>query len=191
MTTEELAQAYRLGAFPMADDHGQVQWYTTPWRALFPISGIRVSKSLAKRVRQGGFEVRFDSCFRDVVLGCFRPKDNWLTGEFVDAYSAAHEEGWGHCSEVWVNGELVGGVYGLAVGSCFSAESMFHRMTDMSKIALWALVEKCQELGFTVFDAQIMNPHLESLGAYEVPQREYLRMLHDALQRTTEWSVRR
>lgn len=191
MTTDELAEAYRVGAFPMADDRGRVQWYSTPWRALFPISGVRVSKSLAKRIRQGGFEIRFDSSFREVIKGCFRPKDNWLTDEFVEVYTAAHEEGWGHCSEVWVDGELVGGVYGLAVGACFSAESMFHRKTDMSKIALWALVERCRELGFTIFDAQIMNPHLESLGAFEVPQREYLRLLNQALERTTEWSIRR
>ena len=171
----------------MADDGGEVGWYSVRHRALFPITGISVSSSLRKSIRQGKFEVRFDTAFREVVQSCFRPEGNWLTEEFVEAYTECHRQGWGHCAEAWKEGELVGGVYGLAIGSCFSAESMFHRETDASKVALWALVEKCREQGFTVFDAQVMNPHLASLGAYEVPAKEFLAMLADALGRDTEW----
>lgn len=170
----------------MADERGRIDWYRVKHRALFPIAGIHVSRSLRRSMKR--FRVTFDQDFEGVMRGCFRPGDNWLTEEFVVAYSACHREGWAHSCEVWEGDELVGGVYGLAIGSCFSAESMFHRRTDASKAALAALVDRCRELGFTVFDAQVMNPHLESLGAYEVSSREYGRLLLDALQRSTPWS---
>jgi len=183
-----LSLAYAQGYFPMADEEGEVGWYTVAYRALFPIAGVRVSKSLAKVLRQGRFEIRFDTAFEQVMRHCFLPDGNWLTEEFVNAYSACHRQGWGHSCETWLEDRLVGGVYGLAVGSCFCAESMFHRETNASKVALWALVERCRELGFTVFDAQIMNPHLASLGAYEVSAAEHARLLARALQETTPWS---
>jgi leucyl/phenylalanyl-tRNA--protein transferase len=182
-----LFAAYSQGCFPMADESGSVEWYSVRRRAVFPISGIRVSRSLRKTIAKQVFDVTFDMAFEEVVRGCFRPEGNWLTEEFVEAYTECHREGWAHSAEVWRDGQLVGGIYGLAVGSCFSAESMFHREADASKVALWALVEKCRELGFTLFDAQIMNPHLASLGAYEVSAREYLELLADALGRQTTW----
>lgn len=183
-----LSEAYSMGAFPMADDDGIVGWYTVRSRALFPLSGIRVSNSLRRLIRSGKLEIRFDTQFELVMRGCFRPDGNWLTDEFVAAYTECYVQGWAHCSETWLDGRLVGGVYGLAVGSCFCAESMFHRETSASKVALWALVERCRELGFTVFDAQIMNPHLASLGAFEVSDQEYLALLARALDGTTPWS---
>ena len=185
-----LRYGYEQGVFPMTEDDGVVNWYQPVRRALFPVEGIRVSRSLAKTIRRGVFEVRFDTAFEQVMRSCFRPGDNWLSEHFVRAYGEAHQQGWGHCSECWAEGELVGGVYGLALGSCFCAESMFHRRTDASKVALRALVEQCRKLGFTVFDAQIMNPHLKSLGAYEVSNRQYMTMLQDALSRQTDWSRR-
>lgn len=191
LTTEELWIGYRKGWFPMADRDGDVDWYTAPVRALFPISGVRVSRSLARKLRNGGFRVTFDRDFESVVRNCFRPRDNWLTEEFVVAYTEAHLEGWGHSCEVWKDGDLAGGIYGLAVGQSFSAESMFHRVTDASKVALWAMVEKCRSLGFKVFDAQIMNPHLASMGAFEVPEREFLGLLDQLRDQPTPWSQRR
>ncbi|HRK23254.1 MAG TPA: leucyl/phenylalanyl-tRNA--protein transferase [Fimbriimonadaceae bacterium] len=179
--------AYANGWFPMADDDGSMSWYQPQRRALFPISGIRVSRSLRRRIGRSEFEIRFDSSFRQVVESCRRPEGNWINGQIIEAYSKAHEEGWAHCAECWKDGALVGGIYGLALGGCFSAESMFHRQTDASKVALWAMVERCRELGFRIFDAQVMNPHLASLGAYEVSVRRYLEMLHDVLPIATEW----
>lgn len=179
---------YELGAFPMTMDSGEVQWFQPIRRALFPLTGIHVSRSLSRTIRSGKFEIRFDTAFREVMRGCLRPGDNWISEEFIHAYGLVHDEGWGHCSECWVGDELVGGVYGIALGSCFCAESMFHRDTDASKVALWALVNKCRDLGFTVFDAQIMNPHLRSLGAYEISHGRYMRRLSDALTRRTSWS---
>jgi leucyl/phenylalanyl-tRNA--protein transferase len=181
---------YERGAFPMADDDGEIDWYLPRRRCLFPIEGIHVSRSLAKTIRKETFEVRFDTAFEQVMLGCFRPPEegNWLNEHFVRCYTQIHLDGWGHSAECWRDGRLVGGVYGIAIGTCFCAESMFHRETDASKVALWAMVNRCRELGFTIFDAQIMNPHLASLGAYEVSEREYEQMLRKALKGTTPWS---
>ena len=191
LNPENLSWGYSHGIFPMADPLGRIDWYSVSERALFPLSGVRVSRSLAKTIRGRKFDVRFDTSFEHVIRSCFRPDGNWLTEEFVEVFGECHRQGWAHCSETWSNGELVGGVYGLAVGSCFCAESMFHRETDASKVALWALVNKCRDLGFTVFDAQIMNPHLASLGAYEVSSSEYESLLADALRRETPWSAGR
>lgn len=183
-----LRYAYERAAFPMTMRDGSVEWFQPPTRALFPMSGVTVSRSLAKRIKRGEFEVKFDTAFESVMRGCLRPDDNWISEDFVRVYGQCFHDGWAHCCECWANGELVGGVYGLAIGSCFCAESMFHRRTDASKVALWALVERCRELGFTVFDAQVMNPHLASLGAFEMSNARYERLLLDALSRTTDWS---
>lgn len=172
----------------MTMDDGQVEWFQPRQRALFPIEGIRVSHSLRKTIRSEKFEIRFDTAFELVMRGCLRPSGNWISEEFIQVYTAIHYEGWGHSSECWCNGELVGGVYGIAIGGCFCAESMFHRETDASKVALWALVERCRDLGFTLFDAQIMNPHLESLGAFEIDHLEYMARLNVALSIETPWS---
>lgn len=171
----------------MADEDGELAWYQPQFRALFPIEGIRVSRSLAKRLRRGDFEIRFDTSFEQVIRSCRRPDENWINDEIIRAYTDIHREGWGHCAECWIDGELVGGVYGVALGACFSAESMFHRRTDASKIALHAMVEHCRELGFTMFDAQVLNPHLESLGAYEIPIDDYLDRLAVSMEQPTVW----
>lgn len=180
---------YEQACFPMTMEDGEIGWFQPERRCLFPIDGIHVSRSLAKTLRREIFEIRFDTAFEEVMWNCFRPDDNWLTDHFVRAYGEIHRQGWGHCAECWRDGQLVGGVYGIALGSCFCAESMFHRETDASKVALWAMVNKCRELGFTIFDAQIMNPHLDSLGAYEVSHGAYERLLAAALQRSTPWSA--
>jgi leucyl/phenylalanyl-tRNA--protein transferase len=183
-----LRYGYQQGAFPMTMEDGEVEWFQPYQRALFPIEGIHRSRSLEKVIRRGDFDITFDHSFEDVMRGCFRPEgENWLTEHFVRAYGEAHREGWAHSCEVWREGRLVGGIYGLALGACFSAESMFHRETNASKIALGAMVDHCRSLGFTIFDAQIMNPHLGSLGAYEVPHQIYMDMLATALTQDTPW----
>lgn len=183
-----LSRGYECGAFPMADQDGVIDWYSVKTRALIPISGIHVSRTLSRTIRRGNFEITFDRAFADVMRHCFRPSENWLTEEFIEAYSKCHDQGWAHSCEVWNEGNLVGGIYGLAIGKSFSAESMFHRESNASKVALWAMVEKCEELGFTLFDAQIMNPHLESLGAFELPFDEFMNLLEFALSGETPWS---
>jgi|SRR5579863_4649863 len=188
LTTSVLWLGYTQGAFPMTMDGGEVDWFQPRMRALLPIEGIQVSRSMAKVIRRQQFEIRFDTAFRDVMRGCLRPADNWISDDFVRVYGQAHDEGWAHCAECWQGDQLVGGVYGLALGQAFCAESMFHRETNASKVALWALVNQCRMLGFHLVDAQIMNPHLHSLGAYEVPHVEYMRVLSAALRGETDWS---
>ena len=188
LTPWVIRYAYEEGAFPMTMDDGEVEWFQPRRRALFPIEGVHVSRSLSKVIKKSEFEVRFDTAFEQVMRSCLRPDGNWISEDFIRVYTIIHHEGWGHCAECWKDGDLVGGLYGIALGTCFCAESMFHRKTNASKVALWAMVEKCRELGFTIFDAQIMNPHLKSLGAYEIPHLEYMAELREALAQQTAWS---
>jgi len=189
LDTQVLYSAYLAGIFPMGTEGSdEVGWFRPTTRCLFPIEGIHVSRSLAKTLRSGRFEVTFDQAFTEVMVACRRPFDNWITPPIIELYSAAHAEGWGHSCEVWHDGQLVGGTYGLAIGACFCAESMFHRQTDASKVALHHMVTRCRELGFVLFDAQIPNPHLLSLGAITMGQRDYEHLLRGALKSTTPWS---
>jgi leucyl/phenylalanyl-tRNA--protein transferase len=202
---------YREGWFPMMVNErtNETGWFQPKKRCLFPIEGIHVSKSLAKTIRQntieavglniseetlrrmgkGKLEVRFDTSFQQVIENCRRPEGNWINDDFIRVYTEIHQQGWGHCAECWKNENLVGGVYGIAIAGVFFAESMFHRETDASKVALHALVETCRAKGFVLFDAQIMNPHLRSLGAFEVANKEYQRLISQALQVRTRWSA--
>jgi leucyl/phenylalanyl-tRNA--protein transferase len=182
--------AYQQGAFPMADDSGEIEFYGSRQRALFPIEGIRVSRSMAKVIRRGDFEITFDHDFRGVMAGCAdRPEGSWINHEIKRAFVEVHELGWAHSCEAWRGGELAGGVYGVALGGFFGAESMFHRQTNASKAALHAMVQECRRQGFLVFDAQIMNPHLASLGAFEVSTRRFEAMLAQALRVKTRWGL--
>jgi leucyl/phenylalanyl-tRNA---protein transferase len=191
LTTDLLLLLYCNALFPMgSEESDEIHFYQPSQRCLFPITGIRVSKSLKKTIRSGQFFVTFDQAFEEVMRGCLRPKgENWITERIIRVYCQAHEEGWGHSCEVWSNGSLVGGVYGLAIGSAFFAESMFHRQTDASKVALHSLIEHCRHLGFSLFDAQIMNPHLASLGAYEISLEEYHSELNKSIMIDTDWGL--
>ena len=191
LTPEMIYGGYRDGWFPMMveEETGKTGWFQPKKRCLFPIEGIRVSKSLAKTIRQNRFEIRFDTSFERVISNCRRPEGNWINDDFIRVYTQIHRQGWAHCAECWFNENLVGGVYGIGIGGVFYAESMFHRETDASKVALYALIETCRAKGFVLFDAQIMNPHLRSLGAFEVSNKEYQKMLNNALQVQTEWSA--
>lgn len=189
LDTEILYRAYLAGVFPMGTDGtDEVGWFRPTKRCLFPIEGIHVSRSLAKTLRSGRFRVTYDQAFDKVIVACRRPFDNWITPPIIELYCAAHVEGWGHSCEVWDGDDLVGGTYGLAVGGCFCAESMFHRRTDASKVALHDMITHCREMGFVLFDAQIPNPHLMSLGAVTMGQRDYEHELRAALKVQTPWS---
>lgn len=189
LNSEVLWWGYVQGAFPMTVEDGSVEWFLPRERAVFPMeTGVRVGRRFGRLLRRGGFEVTFDRNFEEVMRNCFRPDGNWLSEDFVRAYGEAHEEGWGHSCEVWQEGELVGGIYGLAVGRVFCAESMFHRRSDMSKVALWAMVARCRELGFACFDAQLMNPHLARMGAVGMGMPDYLRGLRGWVREGTAWS---
>lgn len=179
--------AYRQGMFPMPSRaRGPVAWWSPDPRAIVPLDGLRVSRSLRRSTRR--YEVRVDTDLEGVMRACGDPRrpHGWITESFVDAYLRLHQLGWVHSVETWTpEGELVGGLYGVSIGGFFAGESMFHRATDASKVALVALVERLGSRGATLLDVQWLTPHLASLGAVEVPRADYLRRLATALDRPT------
>ena len=183
LTPEGVLLAYRHGIFPMADERsGEVLWFRPDPRAIIPLDGFHVSRSLARTIKRATFEIRVDTDFEGVMRGCAdRPEGTWISERFVEVYAALHRAGKAHSVEAWREGRLVGGTYGLALGGAFMAESMFHRETDASKVALAALVSRLREQGFILLDVQYVTPHLESLGAVEITRSDYERRLADAL----------
>jgi leucyl/phenylalanyl-tRNA--protein transferase len=182
-TPEGVEFAYRLGLFPMYDSRsGEILWYRPDPRAIIPLDGFHVSHSLAKRMRRTDYGIRFNTDFVGVMRGCADRYDGtWISEEFIEVYSALHSMGVAHCVETWMDGKLVGGAYGIAIGGAFMAESMFHYRTDASKLALAALVDRLRTRGFTLLDTQYLTSHLESLGAVEIPHRVYYEHLRRAL----------
>lgn len=180
---EGIELAYRYGIFPMADSmNGDIYWCRPEPRAIIPLDGFHISRSLAKVIRQNRFEVRFDTDFEGVMRCCAdREEGTWITEDFIDVYGELHKLGKAHSVETWRGGELVGGTYGVSIGAAFMAESMFHRETDASKVALAALVSKLNEQRYDLLDVQYLTPHLKSLGAVEIPHAHYIRLLNSAV----------
>jgi leucyl/phenylalanyl-tRNA--protein transferase len=176
--------AYRQGIFPYYDDTTPILWWSPDPRAIFEMDGFHVSRRLARTLRAGKYFVTFDQAFDDVIRRCAdRSEGTWITSEMMAAYTELHRLGHAHSTEVWQNGELVGGVYGLAIGGLFAGESMFTAYRDGSSIALAHLVEHLRQRGYTLFDVQYLNDHTARLGAIEIPRRQYLARLKDALAR--------
>jgi leucyl/phenylalanyl-tRNA--protein transferase len=178
-----LLAAYRLGLFPMPV-RDTIGWFSPARRGVVPLEPFTPSRTL-RRARRA-FEIRFDTAFAQVVEGCARPGDpaSWIDGRIARAYGTLHELGWAHSVEAWDDGGLAGGLYGVAIGGLFAAESMFHRRTDASKAAFVGLVELLRGAGDAdrrLLDVQWLTPHLDSLGAVEVTRAEYRRRLSNAL----------
>ena len=174
--------AYRAGLFPWPDREGRLLWWSPDPRAILPLERFHESRSLRRTRRLGRFEVTLDRAFPAVVAGCAdRPEGTWITSDITHGYRTLHRLGWAHSVEVWSGERLVGGLYGVAIGGFFAAESMFHRERDASKVALAELVERLASRGFRLLDVQFRTNHLESLGAIEIPRSEYLRRLDAAL----------
>jgi len=187
LTIDLLRESLESGHFPMADNVGRIMMYSVNWRCLLPIEGIYVSERLARKIRQRKFSITTDRCFEDVMRGCIRPDDNWITESLINLYTEAHQQGWAHSCEVWDGDELVGGIYGVTLGTVFSGESMFSRRTDASKIALHHFLGHLRAMDFTHFDSQFINEHTESLGAYSIEEEEYLNILENALLKPIQW----
>lgn len=187
LTPSILLGAYAQGVFPMAEDDGTIYWYDPDPRTIIPLEKLHVSRSLRRRLRKGGFEVRYDTAFKKVMIECARPapgrETTWINDELIDLYCRLHELGFAHSAETWMEGELVGGVYGVSLAGLFAGESMFSRQTDASKIALVHLVERLSERGYRLFDVQFTTSHLQRFGAVEIPQAEYRYLLAEALTR--------
>ncbi len=193
LTPDLLLYAYRRGLFPMADpdEDDAVYWFAPDPRGILPLGGFHVSKNLAKLVRGHRFEVTTDRAFGTVVRACAAPapgrETTWISDEVVAAYTALHRLGFGHSVECWAEGQLVGGLYGVALGGAFFGESMFHRARDASKVALVHLVRRLRRGGFRLLDVQFVTPHLAGFGAVEVPRAGYERRLAEALAVEASW----
>ncbi|MBL8878517.1 MAG: leucyl/phenylalanyl-tRNA--protein transferase [Phycisphaerales bacterium] len=182
LSASVVIQAYCVGYFPMADHRGRIHWLSPDPRCVFDLEKFRPSRSLRQTIRRGAFEVRVNTAFEKVMQACAtRVEGTWISHDIHRVYTRLFHEGWGHSVETWADGELVGGLYGLAIGGAFFGESMFHRRTDASKVALAYLVERLNQRGFAMLDSQMTTDHLLRLGAIEISKTEYLERLADVL----------
>lgn len=186
---ELLLKAYRAGIFPMADsrDDPDVFWVEPKMRAILPLDGFHMSRSLARTLRRGRFTVTCNAAFEAVIDACAAPRpgaeDSWISTRIRESYIGLHEHGHAHSIECWHDGRLVGGLYGVGFARVFCGESMFSRETDASKVALAWLVASLRQIGAELLDCQFTTSHLASLGAVEIPQSQYLRLLSQAQRR--------
>jgi leucyl/phenylalanyl-tRNA--protein transferase len=183
LSLPRLLDAYRNGIFPwFSHDQPILWWSPDPRMVLFPAE-LKVSRSLARTLRNARFEVRADTAFDAVIEGCRQPRrgesGTWITEEMAEAYGTMHRTGFAHSVETWLDGKLVGGLYGVALGRAFFGESMFARVSDASKVALVALARQLQHWDFGVIDCQMNTAHLASLGAREIPRAEFTRRLRE------------
>lgn len=183
-----LVSAYSQGFFPMPEPKsGEIRWYRPDPRAVIPLDGFHISHSLQKKLKKSEFRISFNQAFAEVMQGCSEREETWINDEFRTAYGELHSLGLAHSVEVWRDEQLVGGLYGLGLGAAFFAESMFHKVTDASKIALHHLVERLKAQGFVLLECQFLTPHLQSLGAIEISDREYMIQLRNALKLKKEF----
>lgn len=193
LTPEILLSAYAEGLFPMAERRGDpnLYWISPEARGIMPLAAFHVPKRLARTVRSDRFEVRLDTAFEAVIHACAAPapgrSESWINDEIVLLYCALHERGFAHSVECWREGKLVGGLYGVNLGGAFFGESMFSIERDASKVALVHLVARLKRGGFRLLDAQFLTEHLSHFGAIEIPRREYLARLKDAISNKAEF----
>src|SRR5712691_4957034 len=187
ITPEVLLRAYACGIFPMAEsaDDPTLFWVEPEMRGVIPLDGLRISSRLARTVRADAFTVTVNTVFKAVISGCAAPQpgrdDTWINKRIRDLYTGLHQIGHSHSVEVWENDDLVGGLYGVSLGRAFFGESMFHRARDASKVALVHLVARLRAGGFKLLDTQYVTDHLKTFGAFEVPRRQYHKLLEGAL----------
>ncbi len=183
-----LLRAYASGVFPMAEhaDDPEVFWVRPETRGVIPLDAFHVPKSLAKTIRQGRFDIRFDNDFAGVMEGCAETGEGrpstWINAPIREAYQELHRRGHCHSVEAWREGRLVGGLYGVSLGRAFFGESMFSRERDTSKVCLVHLVERLRRRGFVLLDTQFTTEHLKRFGAVDVPRGRYEKMLEQALE---------
>lgn len=183
LSPARLLYAYRHGIFPWYDAGLPILWWSPDPRALFLPGALHVSRSLRKRMRRGGYELRYDSAFTEVMQACAGPRPQypgggtWLSAEMQAAYAELHSLGHAHSAELWSDGELEGGLYGVALGRVFFGESMFSHATDASKIVLVELMRHLGDWGYACMDCQVQSEHLQRMGSVSVPRTEFLKML--------------
>lgn len=194
LTADMILHAYQAGIFPMSEsaDDPDIFWVSPEDRGILPLNEFHISKSLAKTLRQTQFKARFDSDFEQTIQLCATKgtdrKSTWINQTIRTLYGELFDGGHCHTVEIWDQDEMVGGLYGLAIGGAFFGESMFHTKPNASKIALFHLVERLNSAGFSLLDTQFLTPHLASLGGIEIPREHYEHMLAHALQRPANFS---
>jgi len=183
LTPRMLLEAYRLGTFPMAESReGRVlYWFDPVARGIMPLDGFHLSRSLARHISDMPWHVTLNTDFEAVIDGCADRHNTWINAEINDLFTALHRMGHAHALEVRDGDDLIGGIYGLAIGGAFCGESMFSRRTNASKVALAYLVAHLKRCGFVLFDTQYLNDHLARLGGVEIPRMEYRKALAQAL----------
>ena len=183
LTPSMVLEAYRSGVFPMAhpEEDNAIYWYEPTQRGVLPLNGFKLSKSLKKRIDRREFQVSIDTDFPAVIRACAEREETWISEEIQQVYIELHELGWAHSVECRQEEKLVGGLYGVAIGHAFFGESMFHKKTDASKVALFYLVQWLKKRNFALLDMQFLTPHLASMGGIEISQEEYLELLRRAL----------
>ncbi|MEL6838031.1 MAG: leucyl/phenylalanyl-tRNA--protein transferase [Pseudomonadota bacterium] len=191
LTPELLLQAYQVGIFPMSEgrDDPDVFWVDPKLRGIFPLGGFRISRSLAKTMRRGHFTVTADAAFQEVMRGCADRDETWINETIFGLYGALFSHDHAHSIEVWEDGKLVGGVYGVTIGAAFFGESMFSKSRDASKVALAFLVDRLRIGGFSLFDTQFLTQHLASLGAIEIPRAMFQKKLAEALTTNADFAA--
>jgi len=162
-------------------DSNRIEWFSPDPRGILPLTAFHVPARLARGLRRSPFEIRIDSAFSAVVQACAARDETWISDTIVSSYTGLHADGHAHSVESWLDGRLVGGLYGVSLGGAFFGESMFHTVKDASKVALSALVDRLQQRQFALLDIQWVTPHLRQFGAIEVRRTEYLRLLRAAL----------
>lgn len=172
-----LLEAYCQGIFPMAMEDGEIAWFAPDPRAIIPLEDFHVPHGLKRILRNHPFEIRIDTAFERVMRECAAREETWISETIIASYCDLHRQGHAHSVETWVGDELAGGLYGVSLGGVFFGESMFHRVTDASKVALWALVERMRRNGFKMLEVQWLTPHLRNFGAIEIPRAEYTKLL--------------
>jgi leucyl/phenylalanyl-tRNA---protein transferase len=179
---EAIVDGYRQGYFLMAeDDESDLAWYNSRERTLIPLDDrFHVPRSLKRYINQDRFSVAINQDFEAVVEGCANRESTWISDELKEIYWALHKAGWAHSFETWQQGQLAGGILGLSIGGMFIGESMFYNIPEGSKVAMVKLAEHLRSRGFLMFDAQLMNPHLERFGAYTLSGRDYQKLLIQA-----------
>ena len=181
LSVPRLVDAYARGVFPWFGEGDPVLWWCPDPRLILPTDAVHVSRSLKRRLARGDYRITVDTAFGEVMRACAEPRADdrgtWITGEMLEAYEALHAAGYAHSLEVWVDGALAGGIYGVAIGAAFFGESMFSRVTDGSKIAIVWLAAQLGHWGVPFIDCQVRSAHLVRIGAVEVPRRQFLRRL--------------
>ncbi len=172
-----LLHAYRNGVFPMGMENGEIAWFSPDPRAIIPLETFHIPHGLKRTLKKNPFEIRINTAFETVMRHCARRDETWINEEIIESYVHLHREGHAHSVEAWAQGELAGGLYGVALGGAFFGESMFHLVTDASKVALHALVMRLRERGFSLLDTQWTTPHLQHFGVLEVPRKKYIERL--------------